>query len=59
MEKLIFGVEYDNQPFDGIGIYPFFSIDNSNWINFTDWQNGYIPTNEFFIISKGGNFCSS
>jgi len=53
--KAIFSVEYNNQPFDGIGIYPFFSIDNSNWINFTDWQNSNTTTTEVFAIPQGEN----
>jgi len=53
--EAIFGVEYKGEPFDGIGIYPFFSINNSGWINFTDWQDGYIATAKIFVISQGEN----
>jgi len=53
--EAVFSVECNNQPFDGIGIYPFFSINNSDWINFYDWQDSSTATSEIFAIPQGEN----
>jgi len=54
--EAIFDVKYNNEPFDGIGIYPSFSIDNSNWISFANWQDGNTATAEIFTIFQGESF---